>query len=383
MNACNRPKVMVISSRHPWDDPRIFFREAKTLSGQYDVEVHAVADFNEGYFDNVKIVGLPARPHWTPAMGYLILGWRAWRSSAKVVHFHDPELLPLAMVLRYLGKRVIYDMHEDVYEDILEKKWIPRILRPLIARVYLLFQKLGDRVLSGIITVSDQHARYFCNRHLTIVKNYPPPEVFSISGIDSKSFRSSDVLKLIYVGTLNRTRGILQMLRSLEHLPESFSYHLDIVGEFNREKDFESEVRSVTEALGDNVRFHGRLSFPAAVQMTEKSHVGLVCTQPTANDMTTTSLKLFEYMAAGVGIVVPNFPIWQKYTELYPPHVLVDSTDPEDIARGIIDLADALPRFEGSWKKARLNILRRYNWDTQGENLLNLYELLLPTERPA
>ena len=39
---------MIISSVHPWDDPRIFYREAISLSKNYTVEVHAPAPFEGG-----------------------------------------------------------------------------------------------------------------------------------------------------------------------------------------------------------------------------------------------------------------------------------------------------------------------------------------------
>ena len=51
-------KVMHISCLHPWNDTRILFREAKTLSKEHDVELHAVADFKTRVYEGVIIVGL-------------------------------------------------------------------------------------------------------------------------------------------------------------------------------------------------------------------------------------------------------------------------------------------------------------------------------------
>ena len=58
------PKVMIISSVHLWDDPRIFYREALSLAKRYRVEVHALAPFKEEWHQGIKVVGLPCRKPW-------------------------------------------------------------------------------------------------------------------------------------------------------------------------------------------------------------------------------------------------------------------------------------------------------------------------------
>jgi hypothetical protein len=44
--------------------------------------------------------------------------WRAFAAirsmKPTIVHFHDPELMPLGILLKGLGYKIIYDVHEDV-----------------------------------------------------------------------------------------------------------------------------------------------------------------------------------------------------------------------------------------------------------------------------
>ena len=47
------------------------------------------------------------------------------RQNARIFHFHDPELIPLGLLLRMLRHQVIYDVHEDLPRAILYKEWIP------------------------------------------------------------------------------------------------------------------------------------------------------------------------------------------------------------------------------------------------------------------
>lgn len=375
-----KPQVMLVSSVHPWDDTRILFREALTLGSRYEVEVHALAEFKMKYWRGVRIVGLRRRPRWARPIQWMVLGWRAWCSSARIVHFHDPELLFLGIVLTCLGKKAIYDVHEDVYQDILVKEWIPPLLRTSIARFYLLVERMSSRILAGIITATDRNKSYFHRGYVKAVKNYPPVEYFSAVSHPSFTYRNNGILNLIYVGTLNRTRGIIPMIRALEYIPGSLSFHLDIVGGFTEERRFEQDVTSLAGHFEERISFHGRVSYPEAVEFMKKAHIGLVCTQPTVNDMTTLPIKPFEYMAAGLGVVISGFPLWKAYVALYPLHVLVDPTDPEDIARGIVKLAGILPGLDREREQARRKVLSRFNWSRQGSQLLEMYRKILSGE---
>ena len=367
-------KVMHISCLHPWNDTRILFREAKTLSKEHDVELHAVADFKTRVYEGVIIVGLRKKKIWLRPIQWFILGWRSLRNSATVVHLHDPELLLLGLVLCFFGKKVIYDVHEDVYEDILNKDWIPKPLRLIIAKIYLFFHKLSDIQLSAIVTATPTIAKQFHNRQLVVVRNYPPLDVYSNNGQDFTSRKMHYPVRLIYVGTINRTRGVLNIVRALHHIPKGFEYRLDIVGSFADGKNFEIEVMEAAAVFSNNIFFHGRLEFPQVLKLMAQAHVGLVCTQPTVNDLAGIPLKLFEYMSAGLGVIISDFPSWYPYLEKYPPHEFVDSTKPEDIARGIIKLVNNWNSFDTIWEQARTDIMSSYNWHTEGIKLTNLYK---------
>jgi len=128
-------QIMIISSVHTWNDTRVLFREAETLGSHYDVELHAAASFKRRDHNGVEVIGLPQLPRWARPASWVVLGWRACRSTATVVHFHDPELLPLGVLLMSIGKKVIYDVHEDVYQDILQKVWLTKFLRVIFAGI--------------------------------------------------------------------------------------------------------------------------------------------------------------------------------------------------------------------------------------------------------
>ena len=294
-----------------------------------------------------------------------------------MIHFHDPELLPLGVLLKFLGKKVIYDVHEDVYQDILQKVWLPKHLRVILAGIYRFWERLGDYCLSAIVAVTEKIASAFQNPRTVVIKNYPPLEYFkSIKPRDYQRVLDSP-LRLVYVGSLNRNRGSTHIIEALSFLPSNFEYHLDVVGSFPEERGLESDIMSAVQPVAEHVTFHGRVEYPVAVEIMSRADIGLICTQPTVNDLSGLPLKLFEYMAAGLGVIVSDFPLWHQYVNDYPACELVDPTNPERIAEGIVELANSLHTHAGVLAEAVQRIIKRYNWESEGQKLLRLYSTLV------
>ena len=130
-------KIFMFTSVHPWNDTRIFYKEAVSLAKKYEVELHAPADFDFKKEKGVKIYGLPKWKKRIDRIKTIREIWqRAKKSNANIFHFHDPELIPIGLLLKLKGKKVIYDVHEDVVKQIKYKEWLPRLLRFFFANLF-------------------------------------------------------------------------------------------------------------------------------------------------------------------------------------------------------------------------------------------------------
>ena len=104
-----------LTSAHPRYDTRIFFKECISLAKNYKVNL-IVADGlgdeekNTVYiYDVGKVEGRLNRIFKTTKK----VLQRAIELDSDVYHLHDPELIPIGLKLKKMGKKVIFDAHED------------------------------------------------------------------------------------------------------------------------------------------------------------------------------------------------------------------------------------------------------------------------------
>ena len=129
------PIITHISTVHSAFDIRIFHKECRSLAAS-GMRVNLIVTHDkEEMIDNVLIVPLPKfKNRFTRIFIKPFLAFsKALRTKADLFHFHDPELIFLGLLLKIMGKKVIYDVHEDVSTQILHKEWIPKKMRKIVS----------------------------------------------------------------------------------------------------------------------------------------------------------------------------------------------------------------------------------------------------------
>src|SRR5437879_4110053 len=173
----HQPKVVHLTSVHRSSDVRVFHKECKSLARSGKHVVLIAPHEGDEVLDSVEIKGIQigggrlvrmTRTAWS-------LYREALRQDGNVYHFHDPELIPLGLLLAAHGKTVIYDIHEDVPADILHKDYIPRRLRRLLMWSVRKLEDAACRRFSGLIAATPTIAERFypINANTVVVHNYP------------------------------------------------------------------------------------------------------------------------------------------------------------------------------------------------------------------
>jgi len=367
-------KTCALSTVHGPFDTRIFHKEAKTLArAGYDAILVAQHD-GDTIVEGVRVIGLPKpKNRFARIFG---LTWRAFRVAlrqrADVYHFHDPELLPWGVLLKLFTRaKIIYDVHEDVSQQILTKHWLPAIARRPIAWLFDRWEKLACRYLDAVVVATEGIAAKFRNFNPVVVHNYPDLEMLPNP---SSAPRRSEGKVLVYVGGISRIRGAVEMIRALEYLAHIDGLRLDLIGRFEP-PELEQELQALPGY--QRVRYLGWLQPPEVYAHLNEANVGLVCLHPEPRFVVAWPVKLFEYMAAGLPVVASNFPLWREIVEGNACGLCVNPLDPKAIAEAIEYLLTHPEKARQMGQNGRRAVEGKYNWEKETQKLLSLYEKLL------
>nr|WP_232345600.1 glycosyltransferase family 4 protein [Paenactinomyces guangxiensis] len=362
---------MIFSSVHPYDDSRIFHKQAKSLvKAGFEVELHAVAPFAEKKVEGIRIVGVKRmNKKWKRITAGWMLFRRAIRSGADIYHFHDPELLPWGVLIAWrTGKPVIYDSHENLPKQIYTKPWIPERWRGLISYLVHRVEKKLARRLAAVITATESISDEFQEaKKVIVIKNYPLPVPMIEKTEEGKNL-------ILYVGGISYLRGYREMIQMMEFIPPDLKAELHLIGPLQH---IAPEDRDVEQLRQKNIYLHGRIPFDDVQKWLGKGKVGLVCLHPIENYRESLPIKMFEYMAAGLPLVATDFPLWKKIVEGSQCGFTVDALNPKDIADQVVRLlSDDTLRVQMG-KNGRQAHETTYNWGVEERKLLSLYQTLL------
>lgn len=374
--------IVHFTTVHPRDDSRIRSKEVASLAQAYVSQVAlyvqdglgSETDAGQGY----SVVDTGPRLGRLPRM--VVGGWRMFdairRAKPRVAQFHDPELLPWAILLRLWGIKVVYDVHEDVPRQVLHNPGLPGWLRPLLPGLVGMIEWVGARLLSGVVAATPEIAVRFPARNTVLVQNYP-----LIGELDSpnQSPMSARPRDFVYVGGLTRHRGLFTMIDAIERVAGEGA-RLLIAGRFNTPDD---QARAEQSPGWASVRFEGWAGRSQVSALLSSARAGLVTLFPIRNYIEARPVKLFEYMSAGLPVIASDFPRWSEIVLGSGCGLLVDPENPDSIAKAMQWVLDHPDEAQEMGQKGRQAVLDHYNWDREAEKLVTFYDALLGADAKA
>ena len=354
-------RVRHLTSVHQIGDNRIFYRECKGLA-------------DAGY-DVALVVG---RPPSEPVAGVPVIGvglprnrvdratrvvWNVFRTArrerAQIYHLHDPELLWAGMLLRLLGHRVVYDVHEDAPKQIMNKFWIPWWAKRILAAGTKLVERVAAAAFDGIVAATPSIAERFPPGKTVVVQNFPrlaaARERTDVPDFDGRPH------PFAYTGGLAKAQGLREIVATTARLPIDLGDAV-VAGWF----DDDALEREVRAAPGwQRIRFLGRVTPNEVLEAIHSARCGLVIDHPISNYLESYSTKMFEYMACGVPVVASDFPLWVQLVGDADCGVTVDPMDTYAVAKAVEALCrdpDEARRLGANGRRA---ILERYNWENE------------------
>ncbi len=365
MNICH------ISTVHDRNDVRIFLKECNSLAAAGNNVFLVVSDGKNDEIENgIRILNVGSKPK-NRLFRMLVVSVYAYvaavKTGADIYHLHDPELIVVGLVLKLKGERVIYDVHEDLPRQILSKKWISPYFRKSISCVMELIENFFAKRFDAIVTATPFIRQRFVkiNKNTINVNNYPILKEIPFCG-DWNTGRD----KLCYVGSITRTRGIVELIRAIELV----NIKLVLAGKFS-ELGIEQEVRTLKG--WKNVEYLGYVSRDKIRDILNTSCAGVVTLHPVENYIDSLPIKMFEYMAAGLPVIASNFPIWKNIIDSNNVGKCVDPMNPRAISSAIEFFINNKHEAQAMGRKGRKLVEGYYNWENEETKLIDLYNKLV------
>jgi glycosyltransferase involved in cell wall biosynthesis len=366
--------VLHLTSAHYTEDARIFAKECISLArAGYRV---ALVVPEEGTcrrrVDGVEIIPVRRRAGRRGRMlaSTIAVGLTALRRQASIYHFHDPELIPVGLLLRLLGKRVIYDAHEDMPRDILFKNWIPPRLRRLASLVTEAVEWFTGRTLSGVVAATPVIARRFPPRRTALVQNFAKLSEFPVTKERPRTASHA----IAYVGSVSVERCAIEMVEAIARIERFPNSRLLLAGYIESD---ELAARLAAMAGWSRVDYRGFQPRPGIVRILEEAVAGLAIFYPVQSYVESQPVKMFEYMAAGLPVIAADFPRFREIVEGSRCGICVPPRDPGAIATAIEWIFDHPEEAREMGRRGRNLVLDIFNWEGQERSLLQLYRHIL------
>lgn len=364
-------KVAHLTSIHHRFDTRIFIKECSSLTKKFETFLIVADGKGDEVKNNIVIIDVgifKSRKDRVLNAPRAILS-KALNINADIYHLHDPELIPIGLKLKKYGKKVIFDAHEDLPNQILSKHYINPLLRkPLSVLVGIIERQACSRldaVVAATPFIRDKFLKI--NKNTLDINNYPKLEEFHNTLLDDKKNG-----QVCYIGGISDVRGILEIIEALDFT--SNKSYLKLAGSFI-DKSLYPKITSMEGWIKtDYLGFVGREEIK---KILSESIAGLVTLHPMVNYLDSLPVKMFEYMGAGIPVIASNFPLWRSIIDEERCGICIDPLNPYEIANAIDYLIENPLEALHMGENGKTAIKEKYNWAIEEAKLFKLYDEIL------
>lgn len=371
----NKIKVCHFSSVHNQSDTRVFYRECAWLANDFDVTLIAIGKHTKT-LNGVKLIGLPKPAsrlkrilHTTREVYKL-----AKQENADIYHFHDPELIPFAWLLKRKGKKVVYDIHENVTESLKDKNWLP--LKRLFIQLYLWFDALAARNFKLILAEQSYTKVYqyrYPNKQTTLVRNYASNHLFK-NFINTNREVKNNRVNLFYMGSIDEQYCCKQMLEAVAILnKQGIDAQLKMIGWIDPHIQQQMKQWPFMDAIKDKVLFTGFMDVQEGYKLSVDGNIGLSFVSDNLNVSQSLPRKMYEYMHIGLPVISSGHLLYKNMVETHALGLCVETNTAVEIANTVVAMIKS-GSYLNTLAQNNINAAQtHFNWETEYQKLKQLY----------
>ncbi|MDQ2658407.1 MAG: hypothetical protein M3Y60_13375 [Bacteroidota bacterium] len=325
-----RKTIVIASVLNPVDDSRMYEKLGLTLAGSGKYNVHIVGHQAEA----PPAAGLTSHaitPFARLSLRRLLAPWRIFfialrvRPAIFVIETHE-LLLPAAVLKLFIRSKVIYDVRENYFWNILYTTAFPLVLKPFVAFYVRGKETLFAPWVDHFLLAEKGYERElrFPRKRYTIIENkvrVTPEERAQVKALPSK-----ETVNLIFSGTIAETTGVftaIELAIKLHVIDDRI--RLTIIG-FSPQRKVLEKVRMLIQP-----RAFIRLIAPInPVPHTEifkhigESDFGMITYHINPSTMNSIPTKMYEYLGFHLPILLVNHKPWVDFCLPYAAAVVFD-----------------------------------------------------------
>lgn len=274
-------------------------------------------------------------------------------------------LLPAFLIARVKSKGLVYDSHEYFTEaEGLTNRPVPK-------KVWLAIEGFIFPKLRHVITVNETIANIYRSLYhvpVQVVRNVPMLRDERVSASRNELGLPVDKRIILLQGAyIDPDRGGMELAQSMEFLEGAL---LLIIGSG---RDLENIKRVVEERkLHDRVKFIAKLPFAELQRYTAVADVGVSLDKPLhLNYAYSLPNKLFDYIHAGLPVLVSDLPELRRIVDAYKIGAVVTSVEPHEVATALQNMFDSGELDH--WRKNAFKASQELNWQQEQEVIRKVY----------
>ncbi|MGA2622483.1 MAG: glycosyltransferase [Bacteroidota bacterium] len=303
---------------------------------------------------------------------FLVTG-KYFHKRHEVIHVHNqPDFLVLAaLVPKFFGAMVILDMHDVMMAAVLTK--FQNGARTFLYRLTKFQTWISVKMCDILICADHSQKEFLCENGIVhpctaVMMNLPDDQLFTRRG----TIPHHPIIRLIYHGTLSYRLGLDLAIRAVEKGRQAVPLTLTIIGDGEQKRAL---IRYCEEKklLHSIVEFSDFVPVEQLQGLIEEYDIGIVANRRSLlSERCMLPVKLMEYLAVGLPVVVPRLPVIQRYfTE-----DMVSYYEPEDVnemSERIAELA-ASPNLRLQKVQNAGLFFKKHAWKEQAMDYLTLVQ---------
>lgn len=299
------------------------------------------------------------------------------RLKPDIIHANDLNTLPIGYFISRLAKcKLIYDSHE-LETDRSEKRfpfWFSRIT----AKMEKILAKKADVVITVSKSIAEVMAENLGINEPIVIRNVPERYRYSSKPAIGPLRRSLNLNKevpiVLYQGCIDPGRGIEVLVKAFTVIKNTEAV-LVFLGDGQLKESLMSFV--TVNKLDDRVYFHPSVPAGKLLNWTADATIGIhpmedIC----LNHRYALPNKLFQYIQAGLPVIVTDLPEMKRVVEEYRIGEVFPSGDYNKLAEKIDKLLSDINLLK-EYHLAALNAAKELNWEKEKKRLENIFRTLI------